>query len=158
MTETTVYYFAYGSNADPDRFRARVGPWRSRRKARLDDHRLRFAASVQSEGGGGAVVDVADGEHVDGVLYEITADQLARMDREEFDAARDTEGAGRRVTVTVATDDGPRTAQMYNVEDDGAWRPPSDRYLGHIVRGLEDAGHDDDAIEAVRRAARRDGD
>ena len=153
MTETTVFYFAYGSNTDPDRFRARVGEWRSRRKARLDGHRLRFAASVQSEGGGGAVIDGADTGHVDGVLYEITEAQMARMDREEFDAARDTNGAGRRVSVTVATDDGPRTAHMYNADDDGARRAPSDRYLAHIVRGLEAAGHSAEAIDAVRRAA-----
>jgi hypothetical protein len=150
----TVLYFAYGSNADPDRFRARVGEWRSRRRGRLDGHRLRFAASVQSEGGGGAVVDAAASGHVDGVLYEITAAQMARMDREEFDATRDTDRVGRRVTVTVETEDGPEPAEMYTVVDDGGWRAPSARYLGHIVRGLEAVGHTADAIDAVRRAAR----
>ena len=62
-----AYYFAYGSNADPERFRGRVGAWLSRYRARLDDYRLRFASSVQSEGGGGAVIDPHPGDHVDGV-------------------------------------------------------------------------------------------
>ena len=56
MSDETVFYFAYGSNADPDRFRSRVGPWRSCRAASLEGYRLRFAASVQSESGGGIPV------------------------------------------------------------------------------------------------------
>ena len=153
MSDRSVFYFAYGSNADPQRFRDRVGAWRSRTKARLEGYRLRFAASVQSEGGGGAVVDVADSRHVDGVLYEISETQMAKMDREEFDASRDRSGAGRRMSVTVATEEGSRAAELYTVDDDGRRRAPSARYLAHIVDGLEAAGHDADAIEAVRRAA-----
>ena len=155
MSDETVFYFAYGSNAHPDRFRSRVGPWRSRHAAGLDGYRLRFAASVQSESGGGAVIDEEADGTVDGVLYEITPEQIAAMDREEFDPSRDTDGKGRRLTVTVSTEQGPRVAECYTVRDDGAWRAPSERYLGFIIRGLEAAGHSRDAIERVRRAARR---
>jgi cation transport regulator ChaC len=151
----SVFYFAYGSNADPDRFRDRVGPWRSCRAARLDGYRLRFAASVQSEGGGGAVVDEAHGDHVDGCLYEIGAEQMAAMDREEFDVRRNPSSAGRRVTAEVSTDDGTVTAQLYTVDDDGGWSPPSETYLGFIVRGLESVGHAEEAVERVRRIAAR---
>ena len=154
MSDKTVFYFAYGSNADPDRFRSRVGPWRSRCAAVLERYRLRFAASVQSESGGGAVIDEEWGGTVDGVLYEITPEQMAAMDREEFDPSRDTEGKGRRLTVTVSTEQGPCVAECYTVRDDGAWRNPSERYLGFIIRGLEAAGHDPDAIERLRRTAR----
>jgi hypothetical protein len=154
MPDDGVFYLAYGSNADPDRFRSRVGPWRSRRRARLDGYRLRFAASVSSEGGGGAVVDEAPGDHVDGVLYEITSEQMAAMDREEFDPSRDTAGLGRRVRVEVEVEGGSVPAEMYTVRDDGAHAPPSERYLGHIVRGLEAAGHPTEAIDRVRAAAR----
>lgn len=152
----SVFYFAYGSNADPDRFRTRVGAWRTRRPARLEGYRLRFADSVQSEGGGGAVVDPQSEGRVDGVLFEITPDQLAAMDREEFDPTRDASGAGRRVRVTVQTETGPVAAEMYTVQDGGGRRAPSERYLGHILRGLEAAGHSQDALDRVRRAARPD--
>jgi cation transport regulator ChaC len=158
LPHESVFYFAYGSNADPDRFRSRVGPWRSCDAAGLDGYRLRFAASVQSEGGGGAVIDEERDGTVDGVLYEITPEQMAAMDREEFDQARDTDGKARRLTVTVSTEQGPRVANCYTVRDDGAWRTPSERYLGFIIRGLEAAGHTRGAIERVRRAARRDED
>jgi cation transport regulator ChaC len=153
VAENPVFYFAYGSNADPDRFRARVGPWISRRPAWLDGYRLRFAASVQSEGGGGAVVDPAPGGAVAGVLYEITAEQLAAMDREEFDPSRDTRRLGKRVRVTVRDGDGTREAETYTVDDDGRWRSPSAAYVAFIVRGLEDVGHGNEAVRAVREAA-----
>ncbi len=156
MSDETVFYFAYGSNAHPDRFRSRVGPWRSRYAAGLEGYRLRFAASVQSESGGGAVIDKTEDGTVDGVLYEITPEQMTAMDREEFDPSRDTDKRGRRLTVTVSTEQGPRVAQCYTVLDDGAWRAPSDLYLGFILRGLEAAGHPREAIERVRRTARRD--
>ncbi len=153
-----VFYFAYGSNADPDRFRSRVGSWSSCSAASLKGYGLRFAGSVQSEGGGGAVIDEAPDGTVDGVLYEIMPEQMATMDREEFDPSRNTDGKGRRLTVTVSTEQGPRVAECYTVRDDGAWRAPSRRYLGFIIRGLKAAGHSQDAIERVRRIARRDDD
>ena len=149
----TVFYFAYGSNADPERFKARVGAWRSRRRARLSDHRLRFARMVQSEGGGGAVVDASPGRHVDGVLFEITAEQLAAMDREEFDPSRDVAATGKRIQQTVETAEGPLQSELYTVDDDGGFSAPSGAYLGHILRGLEAAGHDEATLAGVRAAA-----
>lgn len=155
MSDPDVLYFAYGSNADPDRFRDRVGDWGSRRPALLRDHRLRFADRVRSEGGGGAVIDPAPGEVVDGVLFGITAEQLAAMDREEFDPSRDRHGTGRRVRLEVEIDGATVEAEAYTVEDDGAWHPPSATYLGFILRGLEAAGHGPEASGRVRAAAER---
>ena len=155
MAPDSVLYFAYGSNTDPERFEARVGRWRSRRPAWLDGYRLRFADQVRSEGGGGAVVDVAEEGEVAGVLFEISADQLAAMDREEFDGERDRVGVGRRVCLTVRTADGGLEAQLYTVEDDGGRCAPSARYLEHILVGLESAGHGPEVLERVRAVAAR---
>lgn len=154
MTSSTCFYFAYGSNMDPERFKARVGDWSSLRRAWLDDYRLRFADSVRSEGGGGAVVDAAPGEAVAGVLFEISDAQLAAMDREEFAPHRDQVGAGRRLSVIVRTEEGSVGAELYTVVDDGGHCAPSEAYLGHILRGLEHAEHGPEATEAVQRAAR----
>ena len=155
MQRKSVFYFAYGSNMDPERFRARVGDWITVHPARLEGYRLRFASSVQSEGGGGAVVDEKPGSSVDGVLFEISVDQLARMDRAEFDPDRDTRGAGRRVQHRVQTGLGPIDAELYTVVDGGGWSAPSETYLGHILRGLEAAGHPAEVIERVRDVAAR---
>lgn len=149
----TVFYFAYGSNMEPERFRRRVGPWISSCRARLTDHRLRFASVVQSEGGGGAVVDVCPGGRVDGVLFEITAPQMEQMDAVELDPARDLAGRGRRLRHRVETEHGPMECEFYTVEDDGGFSPPSAAYLALIVRGLAAAGYGEDAVERVRRAA-----
>lgn len=153
---STAFYFAYGSNADPERLAARVGPWRTRRRATLADHRLRFAGSVRSEGGGGAVVDPFPGASVDGVLYELSEAQLESLDRVEFAPERDSTQRGRRAVVTVTTADGPVEAALYTLDDDpGDELAPSDRYLDHILRGLADAGHDESALDRVRAAAAR---
>jgi cation transport regulator ChaC len=151
--DPSVYYFAYGSNMDPQRFRSRVGDWMSLSRATLDGYSLRFAHSVRSEGGGGAVVDPVVGGRVDGVLFEISAEQLRAMDREEFDASRDRRRTGRRVRVAVRTAEGERSAELYTVDDDGRFHPPSERYLGHILAGLEAAGYGSAARERVRGAA-----
>lgn len=153
--DRTIFYFAYGSNADPDRFRERVGDWVSRSSAWLDGHRLRFSSSVQSEGGGGAVIDAYPSSRVAGVVYEITPEQLAAMDREEFDPDRDFSGTGRRVQQTVTTSTGELDVELYTVKDDGGWSAPSERYLSFILRGLRDAGHDEQALAAVRESAQR---
>lgn len=155
MTQDSVYYFAYGSNADPDRFRERVGEWRSRSVARLEGYALRFAASVQSEGGGGAVIDEAPGDFVDGVLYEISQEQMEAMDREEFDPSRDIQRKGRRLKVEVTTTSGLQSADCYTVQDEGTECPPSETYLGHILRGLEAAGHPLSTLDRVRDIAHK---
>ena len=137
----------------PERFEARVGSWISRRHARLPGYRLRFARMVQSEGGGGAVVDECPGHHVDGVLFEITKEQLAAMDREEFDPERDWATTAVRLRRTVESADGTIAAELYAVEDDGGFCAPSDTYLGLILDGLRAAGCDDAAVRNVRAAA-----
>ncbi|MCB9883762.1 MAG: gamma-glutamylcyclotransferase [Planctomycetes bacterium] len=153
--ERTLYYFAYGSNMDPARFERRVGHPRSVRRAELPNHRLRFAANVQSEGGGGAVIDAAVESTVDGVLFEITEEQLAAMDREEFDPSRDTAGLGLRKRVHVETAEGVVAAEVYTITDDGRHAAPSPTYLAHIVDGLRAAGYGDDAVARVHAAADR---
>jgi hypothetical protein len=155
MSNDGLFYFAYGSNADPQRFRSRVGAWRSVRPGRLLDHRLRFASSVRSEGGGGAVVDPEPGSVVDGVLFEIGAEQMAAMDREEFDPRHDPSGSGRRVQREVQADGETLRAEFYVLEDDGGWLAPSETYLGFILDGLREAGHPPEALRRVRAAAER---
>ncbi len=73
----SLWYFAYGSNLDPDRFRDRVGKWTERRPAILHDQGLRFSGEVSSEGGGGAIIQRAPGKKVYGGAYRIGAREPA---------------------------------------------------------------------------------
>lgn len=149
----SVWYFAYGSNLDPDRFRARVGPWSRCRRATLADWRLRFSARVQSEGGGGAIIERSPGDIVHGAIFAIAPEQLAAMDAVELDPSRDTDAVGVRCAVRVDADGEALEAQAYSIDACGPGRAPSPRYLAHILRGLDAAGHDVAVVEAVRRAA-----
>jgi len=152
-----IWYFAYGSNLDPERFRARVGEWSELRRARLVGFRLRFSSDVQSEGGAGAVVIPDAARSVYGAVFSISDEQMTAMDREEFDPHRDTRTMGVRRTVTVQTDEGPVNAEVYTVPGTDSFGPPSATYLGHITDGLAAVGHDAEVIEAVGRAAAADG-
>ncbi len=59
-SQDSLWYFAYGSNLDPDRFRDRVGEWTEHRQAVLHDHELRFSGEVSSEVEGIAAQEPAD--------------------------------------------------------------------------------------------------
>lgn len=150
MNDSALYYFAYGSNADPERFKKRVGPWKSRKLGWLQDYTLEFAAVVQSEGGAGAIISPALGKQVAGVVYEITPEQLAAMDKEEFDPEKDIHKMGQRVTEQVKTADGLLEVEVYKLKiEDPDLQAPSSTYLNHITQGLKAAGHDDATIANV---------
>ena len=147
-----VWYFAYGSNLDPERFRSRIGDWQEMRRARLVGFRLRFSADVSSEGGAGAVIVPDAGRSVYGAVFLVTADQMAAMDREEFSEEHDASSNAVRRTVTVQTDEGPVNAEAYTLATD-RFGAPSETYLAHITRGLAAVGFDAEVIEAVERVA-----
>lgn len=149
----SVWYFAFGSNLDPDRFRARVGDWLELRRARLAGFRLRFSDEVCSEGGAGAVIVPDAGRWVHGAVYRISQAQMQAMDREEFDAEHDTADQGVRRTVTVQTDQGPVNAEVYLLQGVDSFGPPSETYLAHITRGLVAIGYEHEVIDEVERVA-----
>lgn len=154
--DDTVWYFAYGSNLDPDRFRSRICHWLEMRPARLVGFRLRFSDDVCSEGGAGAVIIPDAGRSVHGAVFRITDEQMAAMDREEFaDEHVGAAGAARR-TVTVQTDQGPLNAEVYTINTD-SFGPPSPEYLGHITRGLLAVGFDAEVVAEVERIAASEG-
>ena len=47
--------------------------------------------------------------------------------------------------------------RFWYVEDEGGWCAPSETYLGHILRGLEAAGHPPASLDHVRSVAAREG-
>jgi gamma-glutamylcyclotransferase (GGCT)/AIG2-like uncharacterized protein YtfP len=153
--EQWIWYFSYGSNLDPERFRSRVGPWTQLRRAVLHDHVLMFSGEVESEGGGGAIVEPAPGEETYGAVFRIDRNQLRAMDEIELSSERNVEGKGVRLTVVVETDEGPLDAEVYTLPAAGRYRAPSTRYLGHIIDGLRTVGHPDAVVARVHEAAKR---
>jgi hypothetical protein len=169
-----LWYFAYGSNLDPDRFRDRVGEWSEHQQAILRDHELRFSGEVSSEGGGGAIIQGAPGKVVYGGVYRITPEQIALMDERELGSEMDPNLRGARVTIVVQEplrpSDVPQEAgagsagsvagsfeaEVYVVPEPKVYRAPSATYLGHITKGLRFFGYEEAVIAEVEGAASRE--
>ena len=148
-----VWYFSYGSNLDPARFRSRVGPWHEIRTAVLDGYRVRFSGEVRSEGGGGAFVEPAEGAAAFGAVFLIDPDQLRAMDEVELRSERNLAGLAIRRQVDVRTPTTIVKAEMYTLPASASYLAPSANYLGHILDGLRATGHTEEVLEQVRAAA-----
>jgi cation transport regulator ChaC len=148
-----IWYFAYGSNLNQARFRSRVGDWQEVRRAVLEGHELRFSGEVESEGGGGAIVQPAKGRQVFGGVYGITDEQLAAMDAVELHGPMNFDGRGVRSTVELLSDGDIIEGELYEVPAPSVYRAPSAKYLGLITSGLRDFGYPEEVIAAVQAAA-----
>ncbi len=125
-----LWYFAYGSNMSPGTFvdRRRMRPLATRR-GWLAGHRLCFDVPIGPGERGCASVVADPGARVAGVLYRITHEDAARLDR--------TERGYRRLPVDVDVDaDGGRLAAFtYQSTVSQPGRRPSRRYLDLLLDG-----------------------
>jgi len=77
-------YFAYGSNMNPERMRKRMGYLPPSRKAVLQDYSLIFnKISRKNPNEGVANIIPLAGSFVSGLLYEVTDQDLAKLDEYE---------------------------------------------------------------------------
>ena len=115
-------YFAYGMNTNLDEMAARcpgavcLGP------AWINDYALvfRYFADIEPAAGGWC----------DGVLWEITDDDLQALDRLEGYPWHYT-----RFSVVVHTDRGSDTALVYQMTDQSYEQPPSGHYYRMVAEG-----------------------
>jgi len=133
-----LWYFAYGSNLDPETFLTRRGmrPLDAR-VARLAGHRLVFDLPVGPGERAVANLCVDAGALVHGVAYRLTPDEAERLDQSEGVHV----GYYRRRSVVLEVDGaalGP--AFTYDSPHGTAGRKPSERYLGLILRGARHHG------------------
>ncbi|MHB0774489.1 gamma-glutamylcyclotransferase family protein [Halomonas sp. WWR20] len=76
-----TYYFAYGSNMNPERVAARIGATYRAMKGTLEGYRLSFNKASRVPGIAHANIMPQAGSRVEGVLYELMEDaQIRRMD------------------------------------------------------------------------------
>ena len=153
-----AWYFAYGSNLEPDRFRVRVGAWSECRSAVLDGFRLRFSGDVRSEGAGGAFVEPAEGDRTYGAVYRIDRNQMRAMDEIELIPRHNVAGKAERRSVRVMTSLGPVDAEMYTLSRSHAYLAPSSTYLALILSGLRAVGYSEEVVERVRATAAAESD
>jgi len=130
--DTQWRYFAYGSNMSGEQMRSRCPGARNPVIAVLDDHDWLLNRR------GVATVEPAPGRQVHGVLWDVSADDLAALDRWEG-----VPRYYRRSTMAVRTSTGTVDAEVYidpvvdPISDPDHWRPG---YLDMIRRGAAERG------------------
>jgi hypothetical protein len=137
-----MIYFAYASNLNPEQMRERAPDHRRIGLAVLRDYRIAFPRYSPLWGGGVASPQLAHGEELWGVLFEVTEHDLERLDvYEGFRAPGDQHNIYERqqeYVELVRAEDGsvPRRvrAHVYFAHVSNP-KPPSRRYLDAILKG-----------------------
>jgi gamma-glutamylcyclotransferase (GGCT)/AIG2-like uncharacterized protein YtfP len=140
-----VLYFAYGSNMDPEQMRERAPGGRSLGAARLDGWTLTFTADVPGHGGGVPHIELAPGDAVWGVLWDLTQADVDALDEYEGVAV----GAYVRETATVVHHDAHVEALVYVAVPRG-YKAPSRGFVAGLVRGAEAHGLPAEYVERLR--------
>jgi cation transport regulator ChaC len=147
--QTTVWYFAYGSNMQRATFCERRGmhplDWR---RGRLDGYRLCFDLPVGPGERGVANIEAASGEVIHGVLFLLTAAELEFLDKTEGVE----HGAYDRVPIAVCDESANLIeAFTYRSKHSRKGRKPSARYMRLIVEGAREHSLPDRYIQSQRR-------
>jgi cation transport regulator ChaC len=146
--DTTLWYFAYGSNLDSGTFlgRRRMRPLETKIGV-LEDFELRFDLPVGPGERGVANVAPRDGDHVWGALYRLSHAETDRLDQTEGVPR----GYYRRLGVEVCADGESRVcAFTYHSTFSRPGRKPSRRYLGLLLSGARELGLPDAYVERLR--------
>jgi hypothetical protein len=131
-----MLYFAFGSNLDERQMRERCPDARLVGPAVLPNHVVCFAGFSRMRGGGVASLVARRGWKADGVLYDLSASDFARLDMFEghpivYERCVKLLHAGKRKV----------RAHLYLHHSD-AFCPPASSYFGLIRRGYLRFGFD----------------
>lgn len=142
-------YFAYGSNLLPRQMEARCPSSRLIGTGEIPGYELCFPRVSDRWNGGVAGLRSDPAGKVEGVLYELTAGDLARLD--DFEGIAD--GQYRRESVQVLLRDRSTVeAWVYfaNIQDEGSFEP-SWTYIDTMLRGAQDCGLSPEAVAELQR-------
>src|SRR5260370_39281611 len=132
-TKALTWYLAYGSNMNRGIFESRRGmrPIQAQ-PALLENYRLRFNLAIGPGERAVANVESQAGARIWGVLYLITVEQSAHLDRTEGVP----KGAYRRIPVRAIVDGSEQIAAFtYQSDRISLGRKPSPRYIGLLIEG-----------------------
>lgn len=139
------YYFAYGSNADPDfvRKRANVGApcgftelnLNVIGKAILPHHSIAFSGYSQTWHGATATIVKSSGKMVKGMLYETNAMQERAISCFEHADGREGRDTHKKINVTVQCEDGKTYNAYAFIIIESLTSKPSAAYLKQLQKG-----------------------
>ena len=143
-----VAYFSYGSNmnqANMDRFCDRIGKGRIDLRTRMPrigivkGYKLDFNYHSTLMGGGAANMEPSERDQVEGVLFEMTGDDMAVLDDKEK-----APSYFHRILVTVTLEGGIEArdvvAYVACEERKAPFSPPTKAYKQDIVEGAKAYG------------------
>lgn len=139
MTQTNVdekvYYFAYGSNMNPERMKERGAHFTHRHKHTLRGYCLKFN-KVSSIGSGHGCANIVADENgiVEGVVYKITVQGLYNLDKVEGYPVH-----YNRVRLIIDLDGSQETVKTYIAQPDKTKEGlrPSKSYMEHLLRAKD---------------------
>jgi cation transport regulator ChaC len=133
-----IWYLGYGSNMNRAIFEGRRGirPIEAR-PALLENYRLCFNLPIGRGERGVANLELHEGARTWGVLYHITTEQAAHLDRTEGVPR----GGYRRIPVSVIVHGGEKIeAFTYQSDKNSPGRKPSPRYINLLIVGAVQHG------------------
>jgi gamma-glutamylcyclotransferase len=129
-----MYYFAYGSNLRKKQMAERCPDSKPKFSAVLPNYKLIFTGWSRQWKGGVASAKPFRGEKVKGAVYEISENDLKKLDRLE-----DYPVTYNRLNVIVWTDEGDSAeAVTYIKKEQSQETKPSLDYLAVIRQGYKD--------------------
>lgn len=127
-----MYYFAYGTNLNRKQMLERCPGSKPKFIATLHNYKLIFVGWTRQWRGGVASIRPFRGEKVFGAIYEVSEEDLRRLDRYEGSDYR-------RLNVIVNNEDGePMEAITYTKTQQAEETKPSPEYLSIIQQGYKD--------------------
>jgi gamma-glutamylcyclotransferase len=148
-----MIYFAYGSNLDARQMAQRCPGARATGTAQLAGHRLCFPRKSPVRDCAVASIEPAPGAVVWGVTYDLTSDDMKRLDaREGYDPTMPAErNRYNRVVVRVVRFRGETAdAFTYIAVPEANPGVPSPSYLNQIATGAKAHGIPEDYINLIR--------
>ncbi len=147
------YYFAYGTLLGEKAMRAFAPSARSVGVMRLDGYELAFG-ETHVPGTGGCWLKPADGAELYGVQYELSDEDMSRMDK----ASGIPEGLWVRMAVTLVDKNGNSIqSNTYTIPGSPPAFRPTEDYLGKVRAGLETMPLPSDYVRKVEQSIGRSG-
>lgn len=140
LKELPMHYFAYGSNMDWDQMKDRCPDSRFVAIATVEGHKLCFPRLSNRRGCGVASIVAQVGSCVWGVLYNVSAKDLASLDHHEgYEEGREaSQNRYNRIKVEVLRDgfsNSPVNTWTYVAVHEQNPPLPSGAYKAHLVAG-----------------------
>ena len=141
-----MLYFSYGSFLDSETLKKHAPKAQYMKRAVLLDFEVQFNFLSKTYDGGVTGVEPAAGRKALGVLYDVSPDEIEKLDIVEGVPA----GIYYRQTVTVLDEDGnEHEAETYRTTDPKGPFRPTKRYLDLMIKGGKEHGLDPDYLKEL---------